>query len=146
MLSPCCNKWYECAECHDEREDHIFRFEPTLRFTCKGCRKCFVRDFKLFSERDKACDFCKAVWCKPAETPESKLYNESNFTFDEFLKGLVDVNNSLYHVEGIRKLDLREYISSISQEGSLASHHDIIENDFSQYDGNIEEEDSRVDR
>ncbi len=98
MLAPCCNKWFECAECHDEHvSNHKFQFEPELRFTCKSCKKCFVRDFKLFSERDKKCDFCKKLWCLPAITPESKLFEECSYTFDELLKQLLNQDHDYFN-------------------------------------------------
>ena len=50
MQAPCCKRWFECAECHDENTTgHRWTMSPTMRFTCRVCRKCFERDFKLFS-------------------------------------------------------------------------------------------------
>ena len=37
----------------------------------------FLRDFTLFSESDKLCNFCGNLWVLPSVTPESKIYEES---------------------------------------------------------------------
>ena len=37
----------------------------------------FLRDFTLFSESDKYCNFCSNLWVLPSITPESKIYEES---------------------------------------------------------------------
>lgn len=73
IRTPCCMKWYECSECHDEHENHKFLHSTRLRFTCKNCRKCFDRDFSLFPLNDKKCDFCGNLWSLPAITPG--IYN-----------------------------------------------------------------------
>ena len=60
IQAPCCMKWYECSECHDEvcEPFHIMEYSTNVRFTCKCCKKCFIRDFSLFSEKDKYCGQC----------------------------------------------------------------------------------------
>ena len=68
--------WIECSECHDERADHKFVFCKRVKLTCKVCRKRFDRDFEMFSEKDRFCNFCDVQWCKAGETPESKIYVE----------------------------------------------------------------------
>jgi hypothetical protein len=64
IQAPCCKKWFECSECHDEHvlsldteDQHKFQYETSLKFTCKVCRKCFNRDFRIFSEKDKVISF-----------------------------------------------------------------------------------------
>jgi len=76
MQAPCCNIWIECSECHDEKADHQFKFHKCVKLTCKNCRKRFDRDFEMFSEKDRFCNFCDTQWCMAGETPESKIYVE----------------------------------------------------------------------
>ena len=47
---------------------HKFGHGQHVKFTCKTCRKCFERDFKLFSDDDKFCDHCKSPWVMPGIT------------------------------------------------------------------------------
>ena len=86
----CCDKFYGCAECHDEEESHPFQFAKTLRFMCKVCKKCFDRDFQLFSEKDKTCNYCGVCWCLPGVTPESKAYFVSRDILSNFLTEILD--------------------------------------------------------
>ena len=41
IRSPCCKKWFDCAECHAETEDHPLRKTNEMVFACKKCRKVF---------------------------------------------------------------------------------------------------------
>jgi len=98
MQAPCCGQWYECSECHDEANPaHKFQFKPVLKFTCKSCKKSFSRDFKLFTEMDKRCNFCDVVWVLPGITPESKIYEESLAAIDASLAAQVDPANPYFN-------------------------------------------------
>ncbi|CAM9196076.1 unnamed protein product, partial [Scytosiphon promiscuus] len=44
IQTSCCRRWYECPECHDERENHPQRISNNVAFACKTCRKIFVKD------------------------------------------------------------------------------------------------------
>ena len=96
LQAPCCGQWFECTECHDEAVDHKMTYKPKIRFTCKQCKKCFVRDFKLFSEKDKKCGHCNTVWCQPAVTPESRLKEECLAIADGFFEKSVDPKQGFY--------------------------------------------------
>jgi uncharacterized CHY-type Zn-finger protein len=99
MQAPCCNKWFECSECHDEAvKSHVFQFSTQMRFTCKVCRKVFTRDFKLFSEQDKLCSYCSNSWIIPGITPESKLNADANEIIRITLEDLVDKRNDFFSV------------------------------------------------
>lgn len=98
----CCSKWYECSECHDEREDHKFQTSRVMRFTCKNCRGCFEIDFLLFPDSDKKCKNCQNLWCIPGVTPESKMLDESMNSLDTYLKQLISPEeNKIFEVKKV---------------------------------------------
>lgn len=98
MQASCCGIWVECTECHDEKKpDHQFKFQRKMKFTCKCCRKRFDRDFMLFSEKDKKCNFCGVEWNKPGETPESKMFAESNAVLHDILASSLDTQNYFFN-------------------------------------------------
>ena len=91
ICSPCCGKWYECAECHDENVLlHHFKTATKLRLTCKVCKNCFNRDLQIFSQRDKHCDFCGNLWVLPGVTPESTAFFECQAVIDKAMETLID--------------------------------------------------------
>ena len=97
IQAPCCNKWFECTECHDEMvKTHVFEFSSTLRFTCKPCRKVFSRDFKLFSEQDKCCSYCQNKWILPGVTPELKLYQDAERIIELSLEDIIDQRKDFF--------------------------------------------------
>lgn len=97
MQSPCCLQWYECAECHDEaNEDHIFKFALNMKMCCKACKKVFMIDFLLFSDKDKSCSSCGNRWVIPGHTPERKVYEESLAYLDACLTAHIDPTNNPY--------------------------------------------------
>lgn len=98
IQSPCCNGWYECAECHDEIvQTHVFQYSATMmRFTCKPCRKVFTRDFNMFSEQDKFCSFCNNKWILPGITPESMLAEEAVSILKICLDEVIQPTHTVY--------------------------------------------------
>ncbi|KAI0603235.1 hypothetical protein F4775DRAFT_532627 [Biscogniauxia sp. FL1348] len=76
IRSPCCKKWFDCAECHREQEKHDLLQTFEMTFACKKCRKCFRKDAQEFEEADEYCPHCdnhfviEAVVPKPALTIE----------------------------------------------------------------------------
>ncbi|KAJ9629749.1 hypothetical protein H2203_002130 [Taxawa tesnikishii (nom. ined.)] len=73
IRSPCCRKWFDCAECHAESESH--QLKPTLEmvFACKKCRKCFRKDVQEFEESDEYCPHCDNHFMLDAVTPQARL-------------------------------------------------------------------------
>ncbi len=93
----CCSKWFECSECHDEAiKSHKFEFASTMRLTCKTCRKCFNRDFTLFSEMDKFCSYCKEQWVLPGITPESKVIEEISYILENNFYDILNPQQEFY--------------------------------------------------
>lgn len=97
IQSPCCKKWFECTECHDENCNHPYKYATEIRFCCKQCKTCFLRKFKFFSEADKKCSVCDVLWVMPAVTPESKLINESMDLLQGYMDEIVDSDNEYFH-------------------------------------------------
>lgn len=85
----CCQRWFECSECHDEINDHLFEFQKKLKMFCKTCTRTFERDLKLFTVKDKYCYSCGTGWCVPGVTPESTIYTEGVFLMDDSLNALL---------------------------------------------------------
>ncbi|OAA64292.1 Zinc finger, CHY-type [Niveomyces insectorum RCEF 264] len=77
VRSPCCRKWFDCAECHQEQEDHelLQRFE--MIFACKKCKKCFRKDAREFEESDEYCPHCDNHFILEAKTPKPAISIES---------------------------------------------------------------------
>ena len=97
ICSPCCNKWFECAECHDEHVRlHHFKTSKNLRLTCKKCKNCFNRDLQIFSQRDKHCDYCGNLWVLPGVTPESLAFVECRDVIDEALAKLLEASDEFF--------------------------------------------------
>jgi uncharacterized CHY-type Zn-finger protein len=94
-----CARWSPCAECHDEQMSqqlpqyqHPFSRDSVLRMCCARCKKIFSLDLRTFSEADKKCVYCDALWCLPAETPESALYMHAQEALDQLLGDLVSID------------------------------------------------------
>ncbi|KAJ4145311.1 hypothetical protein LMH87_004166 [Akanthomyces muscarius] len=76
IRSPCCRKWFDCAECHAEQEQHPLLQSHDMTFACKKCKKCFRKDTQEFEDSDEYCPHCdnhfviEAKIAKPALTIE----------------------------------------------------------------------------
>lgn len=51
IRSPCCKKWFDCAECHAETADHTLLQSFEMVFICKKCKKAFRKDAREFEDR-----------------------------------------------------------------------------------------------
>lgn len=58
IRAPCCRKWYDCPECHEEKEEHELRKTFEMVFACKKCKKVFRKDTREFDEQDEFCPHC----------------------------------------------------------------------------------------
>ena len=43
-------KWFDCAQCHHEQEDHPLLQKFEMTFACKKCKKCFRKDAQEFED------------------------------------------------------------------------------------------------
>jgi len=73
IRSPCCRKWFDCAECHYESEDHPLLQKNEMTFACKKCKKVFRKDGTDFEEEDEYCPFCDNHFVIDALTPKPVL-------------------------------------------------------------------------
>ncbi|KAH0577235.1 CHY zinc finger domain-containing protein [Spironucleus salmonicida] len=60
----CCKRWYDCAQCHAETQDHPIEKSPELVLICKKCKKTFRIDFRdgFDQEADGFCPRCDNQW------------------------------------------------------------------------------------
>ena len=73
IRSPCCRKWFDCAECHKETENHPLMQQFEMVFACKRCKKCFRKDAQEFEESDEYCPHCDNHFILDAVTPKPRL-------------------------------------------------------------------------
>jgi len=73
IRSPCCRKWFDCAQCHHEQEDHELLQKFDMTFACKKCKKCFRKDAQEFDESDEYCPHCDNHFVLEAKTPKPTL-------------------------------------------------------------------------
>ncbi|KAK7746047.1 hypothetical protein SLS62_009572 [Diatrype stigma] len=73
IRSPCCKKWFDCAQCHAEQEQHELLRTFEMTFACKKCRKCFRKDAQEFEEADEFCPHCDNHFVLEAAIPKPAL-------------------------------------------------------------------------
>ncbi|PSS23224.1 hypothetical protein M430DRAFT_64875 [Amorphotheca resinae ATCC 22711] len=73
IRSPCCRKWFDCADCHRETEDHPLLQRTEMVFACKKCKKAFRKDATEFEESDEYCPHCDNHFVLEAVTPQPIL-------------------------------------------------------------------------
>ncbi|CAE6419295.1 hypothetical protein ACGC1H_001891 [Rhizoctonia solani] len=70
IRAPCCQKWFDCPECHAEVADHPLAKTLEMVFMCKKCRKAFRKDMATFEESDEYCPHCDNHFIIEAKTPK----------------------------------------------------------------------------
>ena len=73
IRSPCCKKWFDCADCHRETADHPLSQSSEIVLACKKCKKCFRKDPEEFEDADEYCPHCDNHYVLEAKTPQAKL-------------------------------------------------------------------------
>ncbi|KAJ9639874.1 hypothetical protein H2201_007348 [Coniosporium apollinis] len=73
IRSPCCRKWFDCADCHHETESHPLQQSLSMTFACKKCKKCFRKDAAEFEESDEYCPHCDNHFVIEAVVPKPRL-------------------------------------------------------------------------
>ncbi|KAF2427576.1 hypothetical protein EJ08DRAFT_353654 [Tothia fuscella] len=73
IRSPCCKKWFDCAECHAETADHPLLQRTEMVFACKKCKKAFRKEADEFEESDEYCPHCDNHFVIDALTPKPRL-------------------------------------------------------------------------
>ncbi|KAK8164660.1 zinc finger protein [Phyllosticta citrichinensis] len=73
IRSACCRKWFDCAECHAESQDHGLLKTTEMVFACKKCKKCFRKNAEEFEDSDEYCPHCDNHFVIEAKVPEPRL-------------------------------------------------------------------------
>ena len=77
IRAPCCKKWYDCPECHEEKNpDHELEKSNEMIFACKKCKKVFRKQIEEFEEADEHCPGCDNHYMPEAKEPERKMVIE----------------------------------------------------------------------
>ena len=73
IRAPCCKKWFDCPECHEEMfgQDHELMKSMEFVMVCKKCKKTFRKDVSEFEDADEYCPHCDNHYILEAKTPES---------------------------------------------------------------------------
>ncbi|EGF78290.1 hypothetical protein BATDEDRAFT_13278, partial [Batrachochytrium dendrobatidis JAM81] len=69
IRAPCCKKWFDCPECHEESSDHKLRKIVEMVFACKKCKKTFRKDLAEFDDQDEYCPHCDNHYIVDAKMP-----------------------------------------------------------------------------
>ena len=74
VRAPCCKKWFDCPECHEEYWQGDHELMPTMEmiFLCKKCKKAFRKDVSEFEEADEHCPHCDNHFIIEAKTPATE--------------------------------------------------------------------------
>lgn len=80
IRAPCCKKWFDCSDCHNEVSDHDLKKTTEMVFACKVCKKVFRKDMLMFEgnwlinvlESDEYCPHCDNKYVLDAVTKENK--------------------------------------------------------------------------
>ena len=72
IRAPCCKKWFDCPECHEESQDHELERTTEMVFACKKCKKVFRKEItEDFEEADEHCPHCDNHYIIEAKTKEN---------------------------------------------------------------------------
>ncbi|KAJ3768753.1 hypothetical protein FB446DRAFT_814795, partial [Lentinula raphanica] len=71
IRAPCCKQWYDCPECHAEKQTHKLQKTMEMAFLCKKCRKAFYKDMEKYEESDEFCPHCDNHYVIDAKTPQA---------------------------------------------------------------------------
>ncbi|CAO3591967.1 unnamed protein product [Absidia cylindrospora] len=72
IRAPCCRRWFDCAECHQEVSDYPLRKTDEMVFACK-CKKAFRKNVLDYEEEDEYCPHCDNHYVLEALMPEAQL-------------------------------------------------------------------------
>ncbi|CAH0014941.1 unnamed protein product, partial [Clonostachys rhizophaga] len=110
IRSPCCKKWFDCAQCHHEQESHELLQALEMVFACKKCKKCFRKDAQEFEESDEYCPHCDNHFVIDAKTPKAALTVESED---------VRMDNKMLRDERVKQKDYRTIFDPTEEADQL---------------------------
>ncbi|OLY85639.1 hypothetical protein AYI68_g174 [Smittium mucronatum] len=76
IRAPCCKKWFDCPQCHQEKSNHELLRSNELVLACKKCKKVFRKDTEVIEDSDEAdeyCPFCDNHYVIEAKIPKMGL-------------------------------------------------------------------------
>ncbi|KAJ3813378.1 hypothetical protein F5876DRAFT_87119 [Lentinula aff. lateritia] len=71
IRAPCCKQWYDCSECHAEKQTHKLVKTMEMGFMCKKCKKAFYKDMEKYEESDEFCPYCDNHYVIEAKIPHA---------------------------------------------------------------------------
>lgn len=77
VRAPCCQRWFDCPQCHADASNHELTKTIEMVFGCKKCRKVFRKDVTTFEESDEYCPRCDNHFYIPAETKETRQIDKA---------------------------------------------------------------------
>lgn len=66
IRAPCCQKWFDCSQCHAEVSSHPLAKTAEMTFICKKCKKAFRKDMEVYEESDEYCPHCDNHYVSPS--------------------------------------------------------------------------------
>ena len=78
IRSPCCRQWFDCAQCHAEKESHELKQTMEMTFACKKCKKAFRKNMEEFEDSDEYCPHCDNHFVIEAIEPKARLEVEGD--------------------------------------------------------------------
>ena len=85
IRAPCCKKWFDCPECHEDFWQGKCELQKSMEFVfaCKKCKKVFRKDVAEFEEADEYCPHCDNHFIIEAKTPETEGHLRFEFEMKE---------------------------------------------------------------
>ncbi|KAG5640489.1 hypothetical protein DXG03_008335 [Asterophora parasitica] len=68
IRAPCCRQWYDCAECHAERQTHPLAKTTEIAFMYRKYKKAFRKDISTYEDSDEYCPHCDNHYVIEAKT------------------------------------------------------------------------------
>ncbi|PWN24126.1 hypothetical protein BCV69DRAFT_280028 [Microstroma glucosiphilum] len=72
VRAPCCQRFFDCPQCHAESSDHPLRKTTEMAFVCKACKRAFRKDLSVFEESDEYCPWCDNCYVISAKTSQRR--------------------------------------------------------------------------
>ena len=91
IRAPCCKKWFDCPDCHDDYwgDDHELEKTMELVLACKKCKKVFRKQIEEYEEADEYCPHCDNHYVIEAKTPLTEGTLKIEFLFEKGHEGKV---------------------------------------------------------
>eukprot|EP00002_Diphylleia_rotans_P012424 TRINITY_DN242_c0_g1_i10.p1 TRINITY_DN242_c0_g1~~TRINITY_DN242_c0_g1_i10.p1 ORF type:complete len:135 (-),score=19.79 TRINITY_DN242_c0_g1_i10:687-1091(-) len=70
IRATCCQRWFDCPDCHKESSDHELAKSAELILACKKCKKVFRKNMAEYDETDEYCPGCDNHYVIEAKTPQ----------------------------------------------------------------------------